>query len=101
MTTTQKFAPVEELVGRLLEAAVGGIDVLSIYLGEQLGYYRELDESGPLTAAELAARTGTNERYAREWLEQQATTQFLAVDSAERDENERRTRSRRGTPRYL
>ncbi len=87
---TQEFAPVEALVGRLLESAVGGIDILSIYLGEQLGYYRALDQLGPMTASELAAKTGTNERYTREWLEQQATTQFIAVDSVEAAEDERR-----------
>lgn len=90
MTSTREFAPVEALVGRILEAAVGGLDVLSVYLGEQLGYYRALAEGGALTSAELAARTGTHERYAREWLEQQATTQFLAVDLPEADEAQRR-----------
>lgn len=70
----------EELMGRLLEAGVGSLDMYSIYLGDQLGYYRVLHESGPLTSVELAECSGTNERYAREWLEQQATTGILAVD---------------------
>ena len=75
-------APPEELVGRLLESAVGALDIFSVYLGEQLGYYRALHEGGIATSAELAARTGTAERYAREWLEHQATTGILVVDDA-------------------
>ena len=67
----------EELVGRLLESAIGAMDLFSVYLGEQLGYYRSLADGGPANSIELAARTATHERYAREWLEQQATTGIL------------------------
>jgi hypothetical protein len=49
------------------------LDLHAVYLGDALGYYRAL-AAGALTSAELAARTGTAERYAREWLEQQAVT---------------------------
>ena len=45
--------------------------------GVKLGLYRSLAEDGPATAAELAARTGTNERLVREWLEQQGATELL------------------------
>ena len=58
------------------------MDLFSVYLGEQLGYYRALTEAGPATAPELAQRTGTHERYAREWLEQQTTTGILSVSDA-------------------
>src|SRR5688572_16072583 len=43
-----------------------------------------------MTSTELADRTGTFERYAREWLEQQTTTGILAVDSVSAPANERR-----------
>jgi len=85
----QQLATPEELAGRIFEAAVGGIEILSIYLGDRLGYYRALSR-GPLTSAELASATGTNERYAREWLEQQATAQFLSVDRPGAPADERR-----------
>jgi hypothetical protein len=39
----------------------------------ELGLYRSLAAEGPATPAELARRTGTNERLLREWLEQQAS----------------------------
>ena len=80
MTDNVTMPSAEELVGRLLEATVGAMDIFALYLGEQLGYYRELHEGGPATSVELAARTNTAERYAREWLEQQATTGLLQVD---------------------
>lgn len=76
----------DEVAERLFSATLGAMDVLSVYLGDRLGWYRSLASEGPATPAELAARTGTDERYAREWLEQQAVTGLLAVepDSAER-----------------
>lgn len=80
MTAPVTMPSAEELVGRLLEATVGAMDVFALYIGEQLGYYRALHEGGAATSVELAARTGTTERYAREWLEQQATTGLLQVD---------------------
>lgn len=70
MTDNATMPSAEELVGRLLEATVGAMDIFALYMGEQLGYYRGLHEGGPATSVELAARTNTAERYAREWLEQ-------------------------------
>jgi 2-polyprenyl-3-methyl-5-hydroxy-6-metoxy-1,4-benzoquinol methylase len=70
----------DELVGRLFEASLGMMDVLSVYLGDQLGLYRVLHDGGAATSAELASRAGIDERYAREWLEQQAATGILEVD---------------------
>ncbi len=82
----------EALAGRLFESAVAAMDVFSVYLGEQLGYYRALADHGPLTPHELAARTGTSVRYAREWLEQQATTEILDVEMNATDPDNRRFR---------
>jgi 2-polyprenyl-3-methyl-5-hydroxy-6-metoxy-1,4-benzoquinol methylase len=70
----------DELVGRLFEASLGMMDVMSVYLGDQLGLYRALHDGGAATPSELAGRTGIDERYAREWLEQQAATGILDVD---------------------
>ncbi|KRF36806.1 class I SAM-dependent methyltransferase [Nocardioides sp. Soil805] len=67
---------------RVFGAVLGAVDLLSIYLGDRLGYYRSLADEGPATAVDLAARTGTDPRYTREWLEQQAVTSLLAVDQA-------------------
>lgn len=64
---------------RVLGAILGGMDLLAIYLGDRLGYYRSLAEHGPATASQLAERTGTDPRYTREWLEQQAVTSLLTL----------------------
>lgn len=69
----------EAVADRIFNAALSTMDVLAIYLGDRLGWYRSLASDGPASPAELAQRTGTSERYAREWLEQQATTGLLAA----------------------
>ena len=65
------------LAERVFNATIETMDLATIYLGDRLGYYRALRDLGEATPAELAARTGTNERYTREWLEQQAVTGIL------------------------
>lgn len=69
-----------QVAERLLASALGFADILAVYLGDRLGWYRSLAAEGPATAAELAERTSTSHRYAREWLEQQAVTGVLSVD---------------------
>jgi SAM-dependent methyltransferase len=70
----------DALVERLGQAGTGLMELCTVYLGERLGYYEALAAGEPLTSTELAQRTGTHERYAREWLEQQATTGFVDVE---------------------
>jgi len=65
---------------RAFDSALGYFDVLSTYLGLRLGMYAALAEHGPVTSSELAERAGVAERYAREWLEQQATRGILLAD---------------------
>ncbi len=77
VTTT---TPTSALAERLFGAALGAFDLAGVYLGDRLGYYRTLALEGPATADELARRTGTDARYAREWLEQQAVTAILETD---------------------
>lgn len=79
------------LAERLFQSALGALDLFTIYLGDRLGLYRALAE-GPATSAELAGRTGTVERYVREWLEQQAVTGFLEVDDPDAEPGSRRYR---------
>src|ERR671937_225262 len=70
----------DALVERLFMSAVGAFDLFSVYLGDKLGLYRALAEKGPLTPPELAEAAGVDERYAREWLEQQAASDLIEVD---------------------
>ena len=62
------------LADRLFRDLAGALELLTVYLGERLGLYQALYADGPATSAELAARTGTTERYIREWLEHHATS---------------------------
>lgn len=49
-----------------------------VVIGDRLGLYRAMAGAGPLTSAELAVRTNTNERYIREWLGAQAAGGYLS-----------------------
>ena len=44
----------------------------TIVIGDRLGLYKAMDDGAKLTPAELASRTGTDERYVKEWLSAQA-----------------------------
>jgi ubiquinone/menaquinone biosynthesis C-methylase UbiE len=79
----------EDFIERILQSAFGAFDIFALYLGDRLGFYDALAE-GAATASELAARAGTDERYTREWLEQQAVTGVLEVENPEARADERR-----------
>ena len=70
----------DELAGKLFGAGIAMLELGAVYLGDRLGLYQALKEAGPATSTQLADRTGTHERYAREWLEQQAVAGILDVD---------------------
>lgn len=82
----------QALVERLFAATIDTLEIASVHLGGRLGFYRALADGGDATTAELAARTGTAERYVREWLEQQAVAGFLSVDDPDAAPGERRYR---------
>jgi 2-polyprenyl-3-methyl-5-hydroxy-6-metoxy-1,4-benzoquinol methylase len=79
MTGETAAARRDELMDHIFHAVIGGQDVVHLYLGHKLGLYRALSGVDTATAAELAARAGIAERYAREWLEQQAAAGILDV----------------------
>ncbi len=94
MTTTPTDIDIEAQAGALAErlfmGGIGALETLTIHVGTQLGLYRALHDGGPSTAAEVAARAGIHERYAREWLEQQAVAQLIDVDDVDRPADARR-----------
>ena len=92
MATEADEAQRDALAERLFGAALGAYELMTVHLGDRLGYYRALAEDGEVTSAELAGATGTDERYAREWLEQQAVAGFIEVDDVEAAAAERRYR---------
>jgi len=91
----------ERLSERLRQSTLAWFDILTIYIGQKLGFYEALVADGPLSAADLAQRTGTHSRYVREWLEQQAVAGLLAVDDVDAPPEERRFRLAAGHARVL
>lgn len=51
-----------------------------VIIGDKLGLYKAMADSKPITAVELASRTGTSERYVREWLANQAASGYIIYD---------------------
>jgi 2-polyprenyl-3-methyl-5-hydroxy-6-metoxy-1,4-benzoquinol methylase len=80
MATASAVERRDALVERLFNATIGAMDLAGVYLGERLGLYRVIVERGPLTSTELAEAAGLHERYAREWLEQQAASSILDAE---------------------
>src|SRR5439155_17823071 len=52
------------------------------YIGTKLGLYEAMASAGPVIPKELAERTGTVERYVREWLINQAAGGYVEYDAA-------------------
>jgi SAM-dependent methyltransferase len=70
---------VRALAARLFTSTLGAVELLTVHVGVHLGLYRTLHERGPLSPMELSSAAGIDRRYAREWLEQQATAQLVEV----------------------
>jgi 2-polyprenyl-3-methyl-5-hydroxy-6-metoxy-1,4-benzoquinol methylase/DNA-binding transcriptional ArsR family regulator len=68
---------VERIVLDVGTAMRGGL----MYIGDRLGIFRALADCGPVTAAELAERTGLSERYLREWLGSMTTAEYVEHNS--------------------
>ena len=52
------------------------------FIGDRLGLFKAMDGAGPMTIDALAAKTGLNNRYLREWLNSMAAAQYLEYDPA-------------------
>jgi 2-polyprenyl-3-methyl-5-hydroxy-6-metoxy-1,4-benzoquinol methylase len=89
-TEVLRAGATETLAERLFAASIATLEIASVHIGARLGFYRALADEGDATPRQLAERTGTSERYVREWLEQQAVAGFLSVDDPEADTLERR-----------
>lgn len=70
----------EALNERIFTEMTCGLGLLNIYVGHRLGLFKELANSGPITASALAQRTNLSERYLREWLMAIATSDYIEAD---------------------
>ncbi len=87
MSTIEQGAEVDtdklmQFVFRAVDEVGATLNTALVVLGDKLGLYRALAGAGGLTPSELAERTGTSERYVREWLNNQAAGGYVAYDPA-------------------
>ena len=81
---TQTIAPTafdqaraDAFVGKVLGDTVGLATTAMASLGDRLGLFKDLACSGASTSTEVAWRTGTHERYVREWLGAMSNAGYL------------------------
>ena len=82
MSAISSAPPIDEerlnaLLGQAVVEFGATVNAALVVIGDRLGLYRELAAAGPQTSAELAARTGTSERYVREWCNAQAASGWI------------------------
>jgi 2-polyprenyl-3-methyl-5-hydroxy-6-metoxy-1,4-benzoquinol methylase len=74
-------AVVEEFLGRVVADTAAVNTTVMCSIGDRLGLFRALTE-GAATPSELAHRTGTDERYVREWCSLLASAGYITHDAA-------------------
>ena len=85
MTTSNEAVEIDgdklmQFVFRAVDEVGATLNSALVVMGDKLGLYRALAGSGGLSPSELAERTGTAERYVREWLNAQAAGGFVEYD---------------------
>ncbi len=70
----------EAFIGHAATELGAALNAALVTLGDELGLYKAMADGQPVQPAELAARTGTQERYVREWLNAQAASGFVVYD---------------------
>jgi SAM-dependent methyltransferase len=87
MSTAAPEKPIDEnkmneFLGKVVGDFGAALSSSLAYLGQKLGLYKSLAAGGPMTPAQLAEQTSTNERYVREWLINQAAGGYVDYDPA-------------------
>ena len=80
MSTIIDEARVEAFVGQVATEVGAALGAALVNIGDRLGLYRAMADGQPVSAADLAARTETLERYVREWLNAQAAGGYVTYD---------------------
>jgi SAM-dependent methyltransferase len=83
MTAQQQIdeGKLQEFVGQFAADLGAVTHAATILIGDELGLYRAMADGERLTAADLAGRTGTDERYMQEWLSAQAASGYVEYDT--------------------
>ena len=86
MATAGAIRPINEdkmhaFLGKVVGDFGAALSSALVYIGQKLGLYKAMVDR-PVTPAELAQKTSTNERYIREWLVNQAASGYVDYDAA-------------------
>lgn len=71
-----------DFIGKAVSDLGATMSTALVVIGDRLGLWKAMAAAGPMTAAELAQRTETSERYIREWLNAQASAGYVTYDPA-------------------
>src|SRR3954468_17668579 len=71
-----------DFMGRVVGDMGAAMSAVLVVIGDKLGLYKAMAGAGPLTPAALARKTGTHERYVREWLCAQAAGGYVTYDAS-------------------
>ena len=74
------MARVEEIAGKVVTDVAGAVSLFLAYMGDQAGVFDAMDGEGPMTCAQLAAKTGMNEKYLHEWLGSVSAAGYVTFD---------------------
>ncbi len=74
-------AKLNEFMGKFVGDLGATLNAALVVIGDKLGLYKAMAGAGPLSSAELARKTETNERYVREWLSAQAAGGYVTYDA--------------------
>jgi SAM-dependent methyltransferase len=82
-TTTQSIdqAKLDEFMGRFVGELGATVSAALVVIGDRLGLYRAMADGEAVTPEQLAQRTGTDARYVREWLSNQAAGGYVSYDA--------------------
>src|SRR5579859_5689543 len=81
--TTQEIdeARLDEFMGRFVGDLGAALSAALVVIGDRLGLYRAMADGSPVNPEELAQRTGTDPRYVREWLSNQAAGGYVSYEN--------------------
>ena len=74
----------QAFMGRVLGDSSACMVTAMAALGDRLGLFKALATDGPSTADEVAAQTGTQPRYVREWLGGMAAAGYITIRARDR-----------------
>ncbi|MFO1054726.1 MAG: class I SAM-dependent methyltransferase [Planctomycetota bacterium] len=71
----------QEFMNKAVSDMGAAVNASLVLIGDELGLYKAMNGAGPITSAELATKTGCDERYVREWLSAQAAGGYVTYDA--------------------